>query len=114
MEERARRDLTVLVGVIGVIAASMALQPSTEALTVFGWELPPLCAFRATTGYRCPGCGLTRSFVFLGHADLAAAFAQNPLGPMLWVFFLAQVPYRALRLWRARREGALPVRHPGD
>lgn len=48
--------------------------------------LPVACAFRRTTGYPCPGCGLTRSWVALGRGDLASSLAYHRLGwlVMLW------------------------------
>jgi hypothetical protein len=39
----------------------------------------PSCAFRALTGFSCPGCGSTRGFHRLLHGDLIAAFEFNPL-----------------------------------
>jgi hypothetical protein len=41
---------------------------------------PVLCPFRLATGLPCPGCGLTRSWVFLAHGDFAAALRANPFG----------------------------------
>ncbi len=39
----------------------------------------PSCAFRALTGFACPGCGSTRGFHRLLHGDVLAAFELNPL-----------------------------------
>ena len=35
------------------------------------------CLFRAVTGLRCPGCGITHCLIALMHGDLREAFAQN-------------------------------------
>lgn len=35
------------------------------------------CLFFEITGFRCPGCGLTRMFRALAHLDLARAFRCN-------------------------------------
>jgi hypothetical protein len=61
-----------------------------------------LCPFRALTGLRCPGCGMTHAFLALGRLDFAGAYAQNPL-----VFPLAAltVLYAAGRVPRAVRSG---------
>lgn len=45
------------------------------------WESPvPLCIVKALTGLECPGCGMTRSFLLIGHGRLAAAAKMHPAG----------------------------------
>ena len=39
----------------------------------------PVCQFHRLTGWNCPGCGLTRSFHALLHADFATASRDNAL-----------------------------------
>lgn len=39
---------------------------------------PVLCPVRLLTGLPCPGCGLTRAWVFAMHGDLARALSANP------------------------------------
>ena len=41
---------------------------------------PVLCPFRRLTGLPCPGCGLTRSWVYLAHGWWREAFAAHPFG----------------------------------
>lgn len=87
---------------VGVLALAATMSPSPAVLHLFGHEVPTLCTFRLLTGESCPGCGLTRSFVFLAHGQLTDAFRMNVLGPPLFVALAAQVPYRLIRLWRGR------------
>lgn len=87
---------------LGVVGMALLLAPSTEALSFFGVEVPVLCTFRRLTGVGCPGCGLTRSFVFLAHGQLQAALQMNLLGPPLFGFVLAQIPWRGWRLYKRR------------
>ena len=96
-------DLFVLVLAGGVAVASVVLDTNTEVVTLFGYEVPPLCTWRNLMGMECMGCGLTRSFVFMGHLKLADAFQLHVLGPVLYVFVTAQVPYRLLQLARHLR-----------
>lgn len=108
LAERVRRrdqqsDLMMLVVALAVVVASMVLTPSETVLTLFGWEVPPLCVFRNVSGQDCPGCGLTRSFTYMGHLDVRAAFGRHVLGPVLYVAVAAQVPLRAWRLWERRQ-----------
>ncbi len=49
----------------------------------------PRCPLYAFTGLQCAGCGSQRALHALSHADLAAAWAFNPLA-------VAAVPYMLL------------------
>lgn len=85
-----------------VITASMILTPSDSAVSLFGIPIPPLCMWKRITGWDCPGCGLTRSFTYMGHGDVLGAFARHKLGPLLYLGVAAQIPWRIFRLiWPA-------------
>ncbi len=103
----ARRDtsldwLVLLVAAV-VIGASMAFTATEEWVYAFGWQIPEVCTVRKVLGFRCPGCGLTRSFVFMGHGAWWTAFKMNWLGPVLWLALAAQVPLRIGSLTRTLR-----------
>lgn len=97
----------MLVLAAGTIALSVFIQPSDSQLTLWGWELPPLCLWKNLTGYDCLGCGLTRSFTYMGHARWLEAWQMHKAGPLLWLVVLAQVPWRVRLLWLHRREEKL-------
>ena len=80
----------------------MVLTPSSEAVSLFGWEVPPLCIFSAVFGLDCFGCGLTRSFTYVGHGQLSEALQLHKLGPIVYLLVFAQLPLRSFRLWRTR------------
>jgi hypothetical protein len=82
-----------------VIFLSLVMSTTPDVASIAGWSIPPLCPLRALTGLECPGCGMTRAFVFMGHAEFASAFATHKLGPALYAFVAAQVPWRVYRLW---------------
>jgi hypothetical protein len=63
---------------------------------------PVLCPFRLLTGLPCPGCGLTRSWVYLVHGDIGRAVVANPFGPVSIAAVLA-LAVAAIRA-RVRRE----------
>lgn len=88
----------------GPILLAVLLEPSASAVTLFGWEVPAVCGFRNLTGMGCPGCGLTRSFSFMAHGAPLAAFEMNIFGPLLFLGFASQPPYRLYNLLRNRRE----------
>jgi len=93
-----------------VIIASILLSPSAEAVSLFGVEVPPLCVFTNLFGLDCFGCGLTRSFTYMGHGDIEGALDLHMLGPFLYVFVAAQVPLRVWRVWNTREDVQAPLR----
>lgn len=67
-------------------------------------KLPETCMSQRILGISCPGCGLTRSFVALAHGDPRTAYWFNPMGPVLFVVFVLQIPYRIIEyfgIWRS-------------
>ena len=71
-----------------------------------GAPLPPLCASRAMFGVRCPGCGLTRSFVSLAAGDWEGAWKFHRLGWLVALGVAAQIPYR---IWGLVHPTGLPL-----
>lgn len=68
------------------LAASAWLRPAGDHVVwPDGTSLDVLCWFRAVSGFDCPFCGLTRSFVALAHGDVRAALDWHPAGPLLFV-----------------------------
>lgn len=47
----------------------------------------PACPLYTTTGYACPGCGMTRGLHALLHGDILQALDYNALLPVIFVFF---------------------------
>jgi len=90
-----------LFGAIALVG-SLLMSPDPEMLSVFGVDVPVMCGFRVMTGRECMGCGLTRSFAYMGHLQPVASFGMHKLGPFLWVLLVSQVPYRGWKLWRLR------------
>lgn len=95
-------ELVVLALAVVVLAASMTMDGDQSVVSVLGHPVPTLCLWRQLTGMRCPGCGLTRSFVFMGGGHPLDALRAHALGPAMWIFIAAQIPYRVMRLWRTR------------
>jgi hypothetical protein len=76
-----------------------ALLPLPDAQGRLGY-LPPLCSFRRLTGQPCPGCGLTRSLICLGHGQVADSFRFHPLGPLVFLGVSCALALALLRLKR--------------
>ncbi len=76
------KPLSAFWSLSGVLVTSVCLPlPGTDGKVA---HLPALCPFYLLTGLPCPGCGLTRSFICLGHGRLAESLHWNPLG---WLLF---------------------------
>lgn len=89
-----------------ILLLAVLMRPDPDVLTLFGEPIPMMCSFRRITGYGCPGCGMTRAFVYMAHGQVLEAFRMNPVGPPFFAFILSQVPWQGWRLvsgWRKRR-----------
>lgn len=95
----------LLVASLAVVGTAALLTPSSEMLSLFGFDIPILCSFRRLTGYGCPGCGMTRSFTFMAHGQLLGAFQVNYLGPLAFTATAAQIPWRCYRMFEGRARG---------
>jgi hypothetical protein len=90
-----------------VVVLSFALDvvpPDRVALRgLHRWPLPQLCLSRAWFGLDCPGCGLTRSFIYLAHGRWSASLHVHRLGWLFAAAVVVQFPYRLLSLRRPDR-----------
>lgn len=77
-----------------IAAAAVGAMALTAAVAIprsIATSGPVLCPFRLVTGLPCPGCGLTRSWVAVGHGDVHDAFAYNAFGPLSMAFVAVMV-----------------------
>ena len=61
----------------GVVALTAACFFSPDSIE----DGPVICPVRRLTGLPCPGCGLTRSWVYLVHGWWRESFLAHPFGP---------------------------------
>jgi hypothetical protein len=99
-------DAFVLLVCGGIVGAAALLTPGPDVVSLFGVDIPVVCGFRRFTGWPCPGCGLTRSFVYAAHGQLAASFGAHVLGPVCFALVASQVPWRSWRLYTVAARGA--------
>ncbi len=62
--------------------------------------LPTVCLSRRWLGIPCPGCGLTRSVIYLVHGNWTASWHTHRLGWLMAGIIFSQIPYRLYRLLR--------------
>ena len=91
--------------VVVLLAITMSIENRERvALPGMTWPVPELCTTKAWLGIACPGCGMTRSFISAGHGRWTEAWSYNVIGiPLFWITVF-QIPYRAIQLWRIRRQ----------
>lgn len=97
---------------VAIVSLSMILSVRDRRqvlVPVLGAPLPELCLAKRWTQRGCPGCGMTRCFISIGHGRLAEAWSYNPAGVWFFAIVLFQIPYRSVQLWRLRR-GLLELR----
>jgi hypothetical protein len=58
------------------------------------------CVFKEFTGFKCPVCGMTRSFIYTSRLEFANSLSKNKAGLLLFVFCFLQIPYRILLIIR--------------
>ncbi len=75
----------IAAGGVGAALGAVALSPDGIA------DGPVLCPFRLLTGLPCPGCGLTRAWVYLAHGQGRDSFLANPFGMVLVALLVALV-----------------------
>jgi hypothetical protein len=108
-----RRHREVLAVACAVCALAFALQETPGGrVAVRGLPqipLPQTCASRSLFGFKCPGCGLTRSVIHLAEGNWPASWRSHRLGGLMALVIVLQIPYRLLALQRPDRP-LLPVR----
>jgi len=88
---------------LGVILCSVLMTvegSSTVRVPGWQWPMPESCMSRRVWRMDCPGCGLTRSFISMGHGEFQRAFSFNLAGPLVYLFVLVQIPWHAWQLSR--------------
>ena len=90
--------------IVLALAMTMSVR-GTERVCLPGMSepLPELCGTKLLLKFPCPGCGMTRAFISLGHGRVLEAWSFNPAAFLLFPLLLAQFPYRVGQLWRVQQ-----------
>jgi len=107
-------ELIILAVCALALVLAFVLTPGTQQVDIGGWAIPELCGVKRLTGYPCPGCGLTRSWVYLAHGDWRTALSMNVLGPILFLTAAVQIPLRTWRIVQGARRRARRRHTPTD
>ena len=77
-----RQALGAFAGLSALLLASILLPPPGRDGRIA--HVPAFCPFYLLTGLPCPGCGLTRAFVCLGHGQWRASLHWHPVGWLIY------------------------------
>jgi hypothetical protein len=101
-----RHREVLIVSVIVIVLAYALVEVPGGRVAVRGltdYPLPPSCVTRTLFGWKCPGCGLTRSFIHLAEGDWWTSWRCHRLGGLMAAVVVFQIPYRLLALRRPDR-----------
>jgi len=104
---RARANAGAVWATLTAILAASLLLPLPGRGGSIG-HLPSVCPFYNLTGLPCPGCGLTRAFVCLGHGQWRESLHWHPLGWLVYGVCLLFWLRSSLFLWRGVTLWPLP------
>jgi len=99
--------MLLVAGAIVLLAFSMEVVAGGQRVAFVGlldYPLPHSCMSRSLFGVPCPGCGLTRSFIYLAHGDWRSSLAMHRLGWLMALAVVLQFPYRIASLAYPGRE----------
>ncbi|MBX2961297.1 MAG: DUF2752 domain-containing protein [Cyclobacteriaceae bacterium] len=99
INQRARRKLYGMAGAFFTLAIPYFIMlhshHTVEAAQSF-------CPFKMATGFPCPGCGITKSFIFLYTGDLIKSFSFHLFGPLAFLACIATLIVLPLELITGR------------
>ncbi len=98
-----RRDIEMLGLAIFIICCTFLLTVEEPRVRLRIWPcllLPESCSTRIYFDMDCPGCGLTRSFIYLGQGQLLHSLHANRVGWILAACVILQLPFRIISLRR--------------
>jgi Protein of unknown function (DUF2752) len=103
--ERSRHRQMLIICALAVAAAPLLKVVPEERVAVRGVNvvLPPSCPSRTIFNISCPGCGLTRSFVYFVRGEWEDSVRSNRVGWILMLAVALQIPYRLYALYGSGR-----------
>ncbi|MGO9115724.1 MAG: DUF2752 domain-containing protein [Thermoguttaceae bacterium] len=96
------RHWQILAFACGALVLSLLLEVRCDDHAAFvflpDWPIPSSCPSQTIFHVDCPGCGLTRSLIYLAHGDWQRSLAKHRLGWLFALVLVLQIPYRLVAL----------------
>lgn len=86
-----------LLGIVGVLL-TLAIPYCIGVLDTNIEKSQSLCPLKMATGMPCPGCGITKSLIFLYQGDLAKSITYHLFGLPLVVFCIMSITLLLIKL----------------
>jgi len=80
------QNITKMIKVVIFFVVLVAIIALLYLKSPFATGFYPNCLFKVTTGFYCPGCGMTRAIYYLIHGHVLKAIRENIL--IVFLFFL--------------------------
>lgn len=96
---------TAIIVFFAAVPAALFILPDVFSFTA---KLLPPCSFYLTTGYLCPGCGMTRSVLSLVRLRILDSLLYNPVAVLLSLIILLHVAEHIADAFFSKRIKLLP------
>jgi hypothetical protein len=79
-----------------ILSLIMVTDGNQSKFNIFGYYINfnSSCVFNELTGYDCPTCKMTRSFIYIGKFDFYNALNMKISGVLLYLYLVFQIIYR--------------------
>ena len=91
-----KRKLYGIAGALVTLAIPYLIMFSSNVSTLEHSQ--SLCPFKMLTGFPCPGCGITKSIIFLYDGNIAKSMSYHIFGPFVVLFCLIIIAVLTLSL----------------
>lgn len=79
-----RSDLLLAGAILGVLLVATLGSVQGQSVTIGGNALGSSCWVNSWLGILCPFCGMSRSFIALGHGDMMLSLSHHPGGFLMF------------------------------
>ena len=104
-EEKDKRSISKFILRTLVMLVALALVGFLYYLLITHTKFSIGCYIYLTTGYKCPGCGLTRMVKHMAVGEFGLAFQDNRLLFIIWPLIIVEIIYI---LWRNYNKKPIP------
>ena len=92
-----RKHLYMILLLLTIIVVSFFLAIDCNEVIHFSlsnhYSILGICLFKEIFNVDCPTCGLTRSFIAIGHLQFNKAWHYNRVGMFIYLYLLLQILY---------------------
>lgn len=95
-------NVAIIIALLSILVISVIAYIDGDLVYLSDQFIIGKCVIKEMTGYDCPSCGLTRSFVSIGHGQLIKSLHYNVAGLLLYILLISQMINSSLFLIRKK------------